>query len=455
MRPSFPSLLVCAGALSVAAGCDDASSGSGVTASATATSTASAAPTATATASAAATVAPRGKPVAPDAVAALVLGGDHSFALYGDGTVKAWGDNSDSALGFGKKAQRQVRPKKVPLLKYVRQIATGEHHTCAVYADGLARCWGRSFGGALGDGSGRDNALPTAVADIRGVVEVRVAGKHSCAKAAKGKIHCWGRIVKDTKLKPVEIAALKDVASVALGNDRACARHGDGKLSCWGLAIGQKYDPKDAKDGGDGNLWASPRPVGKLANVAEIALSRTHACVRHEDGTVSCWGFGSRGQLGDGKMGAGHHLLEPTRVAGLDKVAELALGTASPAHGSPTARCAAGATTPGGSWAWAASAARPSLRRSLGSRGSAPWRRARVTCVRSARTTGSGAGARTSTARSETAWPVFRRPGPSPPRSSWVASASRCRASSRGRGRRQRGRVARPLHRAGSPPGRP
>jgi alpha-tubulin suppressor-like RCC1 family protein len=318
--------LACACALGIAPACDDAASGAGRTSSASSSSSASAASTASAAASATADVDSEATPVAPDAVADLVLGGDHSFVLYGDGTVKAWGDNSDSALGFGKKKQRQVRPKRVPLLKYVRQIDTGEHHSCAAYADGLARCWGRNFGGALGDGTSRDNSLPTAVAEIRGVLEVRVAGKHSCARLAKGDVRCWGRVVKGSNRKPVDVPGLSKVTGLSLGVDRACAWHGDGKASCWGLAIGLKYDPKDAKDGGDGNLKASAQSVPKLADLDRMVLSRTHACVLHRDATVSCWGFGSRGQLGDGKHGANHHLLEPTKVAGLDKVAQVAVG---------------------------------------------------------------------------------------------------------------------------------
>lgn len=291
----------------------------------TSSSATASAPTATATATAAATAKPK---AAPDEVVALVLGGDHSFMLYGDGTVRAWGNNDDGALGFAKKKQRVVKPTRVSSLKYVQQISTTDGHSCAVHADGLARCWGRNTGGALGDGTSQSHAFPTPVTDLREVVGIAVGGNHSCARLGKGSIHCWGRVISGSRTKPVELEGAGKMESMALGGNHSCGLMGDGAVSCWDLVLGLKYDAKDAKDDGDGNIKATPQPVKGLEDVKQLSVSGTHACAVLGAGTVSCWGRGTRGALGDGESGHGHGSVEPKAVAGLKDVKHVAAGEA-------------------------------------------------------------------------------------------------------------------------------
>jgi hypothetical protein len=60
-------------------------------------------------------------------------------------------------------------PLGTGVLTGVEQIvAGGDHgadgdHTCAVIADGTARCWGRNWYGQLGDGTTTGRLLPVKV----------------------------------------------------------------------------------------------------------------------------------------------------------------------------------------------------------------------------------------------------------------------------------------------------
>jgi alpha-tubulin suppressor-like RCC1 family protein len=55
---------------------------------------------------------------------------DHSLALKGDGTVWAWGSNSDGQLGDGTTANRNT-PVQVKNLSGVQAIAAGAQHCLA------------------------------------------------------------------------------------------------------------------------------------------------------------------------------------------------------------------------------------------------------------------------------------------------------------------------------------
>jgi alpha-tubulin suppressor-like RCC1 family protein len=43
------------------------------------------------------------------------------------------------------------------------QISSGDNHTCALLADGTARCWGNNGVGQLGDGTTTNRTSPVAV----------------------------------------------------------------------------------------------------------------------------------------------------------------------------------------------------------------------------------------------------------------------------------------------------
>jgi hypothetical protein len=70
----------------------------------------------------------------------------------------------------------------------------------------------------------------------------------------------------------------------------------------------------------------SPEPPcdGSLCGIPEqIALGDFHSCVRLHQGTVTCWGENTYGELGDGTT---TQRRTPTSVAGLADVAEVAAG---------------------------------------------------------------------------------------------------------------------------------
>src|SRR5512139_1574723 len=73
------------------------------------------------------------------------------------------------------------------------KVTAGKGFSCAVAADGRARCWGRNHLGQLGNGTRADTqSKPTYVADLTDVVSVGAGSNHACALQKSGRVACWG-----------------------------------------------------------------------------------------------------------------------------------------------------------------------------------------------------------------------------------------------------------------------
>ena len=106
---------------------------------------------------------------------AVAAGGNHSLALKADGTVVAWGENTDAE---GYVAGQSVVPWG---LTNVVAIAAGEYHSLALKADGTVVAWG--------DNSQNQCSIPEGLTNV---VAVAGGGAHSLALRADGAVMAWG-----------------------------------------------------------------------------------------------------------------------------------------------------------------------------------------------------------------------------------------------------------------------
>ena len=239
-------------------------------------------------------------------------------------------------------------------------VSTNYEHSCALHEDGKISCWSSNTYGQLGNGQSgydADSSVPVLVEGITDAKAITTGGWHSCAVHEDGAISCWGSnyygqlgngqsgedVFSSTS---VSVAGITDAKAVSAGWDYSCALHQDGTISCWGdNTYGQLGNGQSTGDWKDNNADSLvPVEVIGIADATAIASNSRHSCALREGGTISCWGNNGSGQLGNRKSrddGAEPHSSVPVEVAGITDATAIAAGKdhSCAVHRSGTVSC--------------------------------------------------------------------------------------------------------------------
>ncbi len=182
-------------------------------------------------------------------------GNHHTCAIGYDRLVRCWGANNSGQLGDGTTAQRNatVVVSGVTADAIATKIAAGGEHTCILTSDSQVKCWGRNAEGQLGDGTTTQRNAATAVGGISAYVKaIATGGSHTCALSDTGSVKCWGlnssgQLGDNTTVQrnmPVDVLGLSsNVVAISAGANHTCAVISDGSAKCWGRnAEGQLGD---------------------------------------------------------------------------------------------------------------------------------------------------------------------------------------------------------------------
>jgi hypothetical protein len=133
-----------------------------------------------------------GSPVSMTGAVAVVAGSGHTCARMIDGTVRCWGLNVGGQLGDASFVDRRF--PVTPLgLGHVKDLTAGQRHTCAITLDGTARCWGEPDFGKLGaPPSIWSTGVPQFVFSLHGATDIAGGTVDTCAVVADGTARCWG-----------------------------------------------------------------------------------------------------------------------------------------------------------------------------------------------------------------------------------------------------------------------
>jgi alpha-tubulin suppressor-like RCC1 family protein len=259
---------------------------------------------------------------------AISAGRWHSCALLTDGSIRCWGSQCDGRLGDGGVISNclgdapdvfSTTPIQVQGITQATAIVCGGYHTCAIVG-GTVQCWGFNLNGELGNGTEQDSSIPVQVIGITAAKAIVAGENHTCALLEDGSVQCWGQnstsygqlgnganlesmvpvpVVTDTATPPTKLTGVTKIASKS---DHTCAIRLNGEVYCWGdnsyLQLGSSSSDQSSNIAIKASRLAAQ--VGGTAATA-IGVGSAHSCALLDDGSVRCWGYGSYGELGDGK----------------------------------------------------------------------------------------------------------------------------------------------------------
>lgn len=227
----------------------------------------------------------------------IAAGSSHACVLLLDKTVKCWGENQLYQLG-NEVSKVETMPVLVEGIPPIKEISSGANHTCGLAETGFVYCWGDNKFGQLGIGTMMIlKAKPSVVLGVKKVNKIQIGHNSSCASVEVTGFTCWGwgidgQLAETDRFNrslpvPITLSTLTDSAtalvSISLGRTKACGLLNSAKsnlMYCWGTTV-------------------STDPISGSA-ATSVSLGSDHGCSVTTTGTVQCWGWNHKGQLGLG-----------------------------------------------------------------------------------------------------------------------------------------------------------
>lgn len=203
-----------------------------------------------------------------------------------------------------------------------RAIALGTSHAC-VLRNAMIYCWGLNDEYQVGDPVLGVNATPRPITNIPTTpIALTAGGSHTCFIGEDENVYCWGaneygqagprtNFVASPTVTRVE-GLPPGALEITAGYFHTCTRHGDGTVWCWGAGTDGQAGP------GRIDVELPPARVTGVSDVASIAAGGNTTCALSTSGVVTCWGENELGQLGDGTTTS---RADPRPIAGLTAIA--------------------------------------------------------------------------------------------------------------------------------------
>ncbi|MCP4523651.1 MAG: prepilin-type N-terminal cleavage/methylation domain-containing protein [Candidatus Gracilibacteria bacterium] len=244
-------------------------------------------------------------------VTKVVLSGNHSCALSGDHVVICWGRHSggNQELGSGELGGLGTNGDYGQIilsnLGQVSDISIAKSHTCVIMLDKTVTCWGLNTSYQLGR-NGHWNRVNYGMTVGAGAEKLIIHRTTSCAIDTLGDLYCWGTVNGTSQPTPVLVSS--DIKEIVLGHGHYFIQNTNNKYSASGNnslgklgfgALSNDYEniPIPLETLTFGSSVSLQQETGSFPR---IYTGKNHACALAADGSVSCWGENSSGQLGNG-----------------------------------------------------------------------------------------------------------------------------------------------------------
>ena len=136
------------------------------------------------------------------------------------------------------------------------------------------------------------------------VQQVSAGLQHTCALLANGKVRCWGANdsgqlgygnrktvgYEEFPASAGDVNVGGDVIQISAGAFHTCALLGTGNVRCWGLGTAGQLGYGRVETIGDDEVPASAGDVNVGARVVQIGAGESHTCALLTTRQVRCWG---------------------------------------------------------------------------------------------------------------------------------------------------------------------
>jgi alpha-tubulin suppressor-like RCC1 family protein len=117
-------------------------------------------------------------------IASIAAGQRFSVVLGTDGSVWAWGADDSGQLGNAPASNPVTRPvQTIGMSSGITQLSAGQDHVLALRSNGTVLAWGGNSNGQLGDGGAASTSGPVQVSGLAGVSQVSAGAQFSLAVA--------------------------------------------------------------------------------------------------------------------------------------------------------------------------------------------------------------------------------------------------------------------------------
>jgi hypothetical protein len=198
----------------------------------------------------------------------------------------------------------------MPVGVKVVDVQVGLDFSCALFVDGIVKCWGRPVNPVsaeqFGDGPEEMGANLPAI-NFGGIKATQISvsvSPHACALLENQKVACWGSNStgqlgtaspfdqsSNGPLQTVDLGANVKAISVAVGPAKSCAVLEDGRIKCWGdtMMLGYTAGPNNRGDAPGEMGDALPYLKWPQVRAQRVAIGYNFICAVYEDGSVRCW----------------------------------------------------------------------------------------------------------------------------------------------------------------------
>ncbi|MBK8722269.1 MAG: hypothetical protein IPL95_08365 [Saprospiraceae bacterium] len=253
----------------------------------------------------------------------------HGVSIRNDGSLWTWGDNHYSQLGDSTGIYYYTicpGPIRIGCEYNWQKIACGNHHTLAIKNDGTLWAWGNNSNGNLGDGTNIDKSYPIQIGSDNDWAMVSAGANFSFALKNNGTLWSWGENINGqlgngttTDLNvPTQMGNENNWVFIENGYRYSLAIKSDSTLWSWGLNANGQLGL-----GYSGGPKLTPQKVGTQKTWKKVNAGNFHTLAIKYDSTLWAWGNNTKGQIGDGTTS---QVNSPKKITNLKRWTDISAG---------------------------------------------------------------------------------------------------------------------------------